>query len=136
MISFSITVYTFVFMAICALLLAMIIGYIWYWKQDNFYINDFDEITYGIIMAVLVFVAGFMLLIGIIGFDTARYEATDYDIEAMVDDLRSDGIEVIEKDHNKNCLCNRYIPFIGKTKYYWYHNEIAERHLINKRNEE
>jgi len=137
MINFTITVYAFVFMAICALFLAMIIGYVWYGKEDNcFYIGDTAETVYCITMIVLGIVASFMLLIGIIGYDTVKYEATDYDIEAMVNDLRSDGIEVIEKDGDGNYLRDRHIPFTGETKYYWHHSEKAEKYLINKRSEE
>jgi len=135
MISFSITVYAFVFIAICALFLAMIIGWEWYWKQNNFCVSESVEITYGVTMLVLVVIAGFMLLIGITGYDTVKYEATDYDIEAMVNDLRSDGIEVIEIENDGNYLRDRHLPFTGKTKYYWYHNETAEKYLINKKSD-
>jgi len=135
MINFAITVYAFVFMAICALFLAMIIGWKWYWKQNNFCVSESAESTYLITMIILVVIAGFMLFFGIRGFDIAKYEATDYDIEAMVNDLRSEGVEVIEEEYNKNYLRDTYFTFTGKTKYYWYHNGKAEKYLINKKSD-
>ena len=137
MISFSMTIYSFVFMALCAILLAMIVGVIWYYKTDKPYdISDAFAIIYGIVAGILIVAVFFMLLIGIIGYDSVKFEAADYDIESMVADLRSDGIEVIDKTDDNNYLIDRYIPFTGKTKYYWHHSEKAEKYLINRRSNE
>ena len=133
MISFTITIYGFIFMALCAVLLAMIVGCIWYYKTDKFDISDAFAIAYGIIMTFIGVVIIIMLLVGTVGFDGVKFEAADYDIEAMIADLRSDGIEVIEKTDDNNYLIDQYIPFTGKTKYYWHHSEKTEKYLINKR---
>ena len=136
MISFSMTIYSFVFMALCAIVLAMFVGLIWYLKNEALCVSDAFAIAYGSIMAFIGVAIIIMLLVGAVGFDSVKFEAADYDIEAMVADLRADGIEVIDKTDDNNYLIDRYIPFTGKTKYYWHHSEKAEKYLINKRSAE
>lgn len=133
MINFSMSVYSFIFIVLLAISSAMIVGCIWYSKPSNkFYISEDLEVLYFVIMIILTSIVFFMLVIGAFGIDKVRYESTDYDIESMINDLRSDGYEVVEINDNGNYIIDQYRPFKGKEVYYWHHDEKAQKYLLNK----
>lgn len=140
MITITITKFSVVYIIITIIFVAMVVGAIVGDKTDlDISLPEELVVAYGVVMCLLGCAVLILLLVGTVGFNDERYFATEYDIETMVDDLRSEGIEVIEKTDNSNSeyLQSRYKPFSGKTKYYWHHADSKlNKYKINQKGEE